>query len=326
MGVKVLITGGAGFIGHSVAVLLKEHGYDVLVFDNLKRASSLALERLRAHSIPVFEGDVLNAKALRAAVKGVDVVVHAAAHISVEESVGKPALYFKNNVVGTANVADACLRGGLKPLVYLSSAAVYGDPAAPPISESHPTSPISPYGQTKLMGEEAVKFYSQQGLKYAILRLFNVYGQGQSSAYAGVITRFIERVCSGKPPIIYGDGSQTRDFIHVYDVARAMELCIDKNVENETFNIASGKPTTINGLAELIIKLAKQDLKPIYAKQRQGDIKHSHADITKAEKLLGFKPEISLEKGLSMLLDSMQHISINVLGNTKLKEGRLIER
>jgi len=301
--VKVLITGGAGFIGHNVALFLKEHGYDVLVLDNLRRASDLALDRLNAYSIPVFEADVLNAKELRAAVKGVDAVVHAAAYISVEESMKKPAMYFRNNVAGTANVADVCLREGVKFLVYISSAAVYGEPVALPVTESHLTNPISPYGLTKLMGEEVVKFYSQRGLKYVILRLFNAYGRGQSGSYAGVITRFVERVRAGKPPIIYGDGSQTRDFLHVRDVARAIEQCMERGVENETFNIASGKPTTIKELAELIVKLTKQDLKPIYAKPRQGDIKHSHADISKAEELLGFKPEISLEEGLSELLD-----------------------
>ena len=297
------MTGGAGFIGHNVAMFLKERGYEVFVLDNLKRAADFALKRLDMCSIPVLKGDVLNAKALKAAVKGVDVVVHAAAYINVEESVRKPAMYFENNVAGTANVADACLRGGVRLLVYLSSAAVYGDPVVLPISESYPTRPISPYGLTKLMGEEAVKFYSQRGLKYAVLRLFNVYGQWQSSAYAGVITRFIERTHAGKPPIIYGDGLQTRDFIHVYDVARAVQRCIEKGVENETFNIASGKPITVNGLADLIIKLANQNLKPLYVKPRSGDVKHSHADITRAEKLLGFKPEISLENGLRELLD-----------------------
>jgi UDP-glucose 4-epimerase len=308
MRVKVLVTGGAGFIGHNAAMFLKERGYEVFVLDNLKRAADFALKRLEMCNIPVLKGDVLNAKALKAAVKGVDVVVHAAAFINVEESVRKPAMYFKNNVAGTASVADACLRGGVRLLIYLSSAAVYGDPVALPINESHPTRPISPYGLTKLMGEEAVRFYSQRGLKYAVLRLFNVYGLGQTGAYAGVITRFVGRVCAGKPPIIYGDGMQTRDFIHVRDVARAVGLCMESGVRNETFNIASGKPTTISGLAELIMKMANLHLKPVHARRRQVDIKHSYADITKAERILGFKPQISFENGLSELLRSMQHL------------------
>ncbi|MBC7130043.1 NAD-dependent epimerase/dehydratase family protein [Candidatus Bathyarchaeota archaeon] len=298
---KVLVTGGAGFIGHNTAIFLKNHGYEVAAFDNLKRATKFALERLSIHHVPLIKGDTLSAKALKNALAGVDVVVHAAAYISVEESTRKPALYFRNNVAGTANVADACLRKGIK-LIYISSAAVYGNPVALPISETHPTKPISPYGLTKLMGEQAVKFYAEQGLKYAILRLFNVYGPGQSSAYAGVITRFIENLSKNKPPTIHGDGQQTRDFIHVYDVAEAIKLAMEKSVENETINIASGKPTTIKELAQLTITQANPNLKPVYAKPRPGDIKHSHADTSKAERLLGFKPKINLEQGLKELL------------------------
>lgn len=298
---KVLVTGGAGFIGHNTAIFLKNQGYEVAAFDNLKRAAGFALERLSMHHVPLVRGDVLGAEAVKNALAGVDVVVHAAAYISVEESVKKPALYFRNNVAGTANLASACLRKGIK-LIYISSAAVYGDPATLPISESHPANPISPYGLTKLMGEQAVKFYAGQGLKYAILRLFNVYGPGQSSAYAGVITRFAERLSGNKPPIICGDGQQTRDFIHVYDVAEAIKLTVEKGLENETLNIASGKPITIMELAQLAIKTADLNLKPIFAKPRPGDIKHSYADISKAERLLGFKPRISLEQGLKELL------------------------
>ncbi|MEM2593500.1 MAG: NAD-dependent epimerase/dehydratase family protein [Candidatus Bathyarchaeia archaeon] len=298
---RVLVTGGAGFIGHNAAVYLKSQGYEVVAFDNLKRATEFAIERLKVHDVPILKGDILSSRALEKALSGVDVVVHAAAYISVKESLRKPALYFRNNVAGTANVAYACLRRGVK-LLYISSAAVYGNPAHLPISESQPANPTSPYGLTKLMGEEVVKFYARQGLKYAILRLFNVYGPGQSSTYAGVITRFIERVGVNKPPIIYGDGYQTRDFIHVYDVAEAIKLSIEGGLENETLNIASGKPVTIKDLAELIIKHVNQNLKPIFAKPRPGEIKHSHADISKAKRLLGFNPKINLEQGLIELL------------------------
>jgi len=298
----VLITGGAGFIGHNTALFLRDRGVDVTVFDNLKRATNFSLKRLRIHGVELISGDVLDTEVLHRAVKGVDVVVHAAAYISAVESIRKPALYFVNNVAGTAAVAAASLRGGVGLLVYLSSAAVYGNPAVLPISESHPTRPVSPYGLTKLMGEDAIKFYAGKGLDYVILRLFNVYGPVQSGAYAGVITRFMENVCRGKPPIIHGHGEQTRDFIHVYDVARSVWLCMERGVRNETINIGSGKPTTIRELAELIIRLADLGLEPIFVKARPGDIRHSHADIRRAEKLLGFKPEISLEKGLKELL------------------------
>lgn len=299
---RVLVTGGAGFIGHNVAIYLKSHGYNVVALDNLRRATQFACERLNVHNVPLIRGDVLNVGSLRSALNGVDVVVHAAAYISVKESMRKPALYFKNNVAGTVNVAYACLSRGVRHLIYISSAAVYGDPIILPISETHPTNPISPYGLSKLMGEEAVKFYGKRGLKYAILRLFNVYGPGQSSTYAGVISRFVQRLREGKPLIIYGDGEQMRDFIHVYDVAEAIKLTIEEKIENEIINIATGRPTTIKDLADLLIKLAKQNLKPTFTKPRLGDIMHSYADISKARSLLGFEPKISIEQGITQCL------------------------
>lgn len=299
---RVLITGGAGFIGHSVAIHLKSRSYDVAVLDNLRRASGYAIERLKECRIPLAKGDVLSAEMLRRVLASVDVVVHAAAYISVEESVQRPALYIKNNVAGTASVAAACLQQGVKLLVYISSAAVYGNPVALPIDEFHPTNPISPYGLSKLMGEEVVRFYAQQGLRYVILRLFNVYGPGQSSPYAGVVTHFIKRVCRGEPPIVYGDGRQTRDFIHVSDVAEAVRLTIERGIENEVLNIGTGRPTSIRELAELVIKLANPSLKPIFTRPRPGDIEDSYADISKAKRLLGFEPRVSLEQGLRELL------------------------
>ncbi|MCX8170011.1 MAG: GDP-mannose 4,6-dehydratase, partial [Candidatus Methanomethyliaceae archaeon] len=232
---------------------------------------------------------------------GIDIVIHAAAYISVSESMRKPLMYFKNNVLGTLNVVNSCIDKKVK-LIFLSSASVYGEPLFLPISESHPTNPISTYALTKLMGEEIIKFYFKRG--FVILRLFNVYGPGQSSTYAGVITKFIERIKNNKPPIIYGDGLQTRDFIHVYDVAQAIKLCIEKGIENEIINIATGRPISIRDLSELIIKLSGSSHKPIFTRPRAGDIKHSYADITKAERLLGFKPRISIEEGLKELLSS----------------------
>jgi len=231
--------------------------------------------------------------------------VHAAAYVSVCESMRKPALYFRNNVEGTANVAKACLDSGVKLMIYLSSAAVYGEPVSLPISETHPTNPTSPYGLSKLMGEELVRFYSKYGLKHVILRLFNVYGLGQSKAYAGVVTRFIERAVKGLPPIIYGDGEQTRDFIHVRDVSEAVEQILEKGVVNETFNVGSGIPTKIKDLAELVMNIVKLNREPIYRKPRVGDIKHSYADISKAENLIDFKPKVNLNEGLKELIESI---------------------
>ncbi|MEM2293940.1 MAG: GDP-mannose 4,6-dehydratase [Candidatus Bathyarchaeia archaeon] len=301
---KVLITGGAGFIGHNVAIFLRDFGFDVAVFDNLKRSAEFSVKRLAERNIPLIKGDVLNAHTLNEALRDVDVVIHAAAYINVKESFKRPTLYLKNNVIGTASVAEACLNKGVKLLIYLSSAAVYGEPISTPISETHPTNPISPYGLSKMMGEEVVKFYSKYGLKHVILRLFNVYGPRQSKAYAGVITRFIERAVEGFQPIIYGDGEQTRDFVHVKDVSEAIKQTMERDVVNETFNIGSGAPTKIKELANLVINLANLKCKPVYRHPRAGDIKHSYADISKAKRLLGFRPKVSLKEGLKELIEA----------------------
>ncbi|MEM2742014.1 MAG: NAD-dependent epimerase/dehydratase family protein [Nitrososphaeria archaeon] len=300
---KILVTGGAGFIGHNVAIVLKNHGFEVVVLDSLERASEQAINRLKAAGVPIIKGNILNDTAVRNALVGVKVVVHAAAYISVEESLQKPAQYFRNNVAATANIAKNCLDKNVELIIYVSSAAVYGEPKHLPINEMHPTNPTSPYGLSKLMGEEVVKFYGGQGLNYVILRLFNVYGLGQTGAYAGVITNFIENAKNGKPPIIYGDGQQTRDFIHVADVAEAIKRAIEKPPTGQTINIATGKPTTIKELAELIIKLSRLNLKPIFAEPRPRDIKHSCADIALAKRLLGFEPKITLEEGLKSLME-----------------------
>lgn len=296
---RVLVTGGAGFIGGHVAVFLSEKGYEVTALDNLERPSRSSLERLREAGVPLLVSDLRE----EASCSGFDVVVHAAAYIDVAESVEKPAEYFENNVVATAKLAKACAESGVKLFVFLSSAAVYGEPAYLPVREDHPARPISPYGLSKLAAEQVLELFNRvYGLSYLTFRLFNVYGPGQSAAYAGVIAKFVERAARGLPPVIFGDGEQTRDFIHVRDVARALLRALEREVKNEVFNIASGKPTSILELARLVLKLAGLRAEPVFEKPRPGDIKHSYADITKARQLLGFQPAVSLEEGLSELL------------------------
>lgn len=302
LGMKVLVTGGAGFIGHNIAIRLKEKGFRVQVMDSLERSTELAVKRLREANIPVTKAEVKNFEEIKNVLNGVDVVVHAAAYIDVAESMEKPLLYLDNNVLGTAHIVKASLDAGIRLFVYLSSAAVYGNPVKLPVDEDHPVIPLSPYGLSKLMGEDAVRFFSRYGLKHVILRLFNVYGPGQKAEYAGVITRFLERASEKLPPLIYGDGEQTRDFIHVEDVAGAVELAIKTSHVNEIFNIGSGDPVKIRDLAKLVMRLFKIKGEPIYGEKRIGDIEHSCADISKAKSLLGFKPRIGLEEGLAKLV------------------------
>ncbi|MEM0464157.1 MAG: NAD-dependent epimerase/dehydratase family protein [Pyrobaculum sp.] len=292
---KVVITGGAGFIGSHVAAHLKTRGFDVVAVDSLERASGV--ERLKAAEVPLVIADLRHDELPRG-----DAVVHAAAYISVEESWEKPYEYMWNNAAVTAKVGKEALRMGAY-LVYLSSAAVYGDPLYVPIDEEHPTRPTSPYGLSKLAGEEALALLQRAGLKYAAARLFNVYGPGQTGPYAGVITKFIERARAGLPPVIFGTGDQTRDFVHVLDVARFVETLVEKGAQG-VFNVGTGRAVSIKELARVVMKLAGIGGGPIYASPRPGDIAHSVANIKKARSL-GWEPKITLEEGLAQLWDSV---------------------
>ncbi len=304
---KVLITGGAGFIGHHTAIYLKSLGYDVICLDNLSRSSDEALRVLRSENIKLLVGDVTNYKQLDSVVSSAspDVIVHAAALISVEESMERPEEYVNNNVIGTLNVVRSAARHRISRLIYVSSAAVYGDPIKLPIDENHPTSPKSPYGLSKLFGEEVVKLYCRAyDLSSITLRLFNVYGPRQQlSQYSGVILKFIRSVRENLPLTIYGSGEQSRDFIHVIDVCRAVELSMMSPYVNEVYNVGSGKPISINELANLILNISGCKVGTVYMPPRSGDIIHSYADMSKANAYLGFKPTITIEEGIKELLE-----------------------
>jgi UDP-glucose 4-epimerase len=286
--VRVVVTGGAGFIGSHVAAYLAERGFRVVAVDNLKRAS--AVRRLEEVGVPLVVGDVRHVDLPPA-----DAVVHAAAYISVEESWERPYDYMWNNAAATARVAKRCAETGAR-LVYISSAAVYGEPQRLPIDESHPTRPLSPYGLSKLAGEQITQMLAPGA---AILRLFNVYGPGQTGPYAGVVSKFIERAKRGLPPVIYGDGTQTRDFVHVADVARFVEVVLDRGAAG-VYNVGTGRAASIRELAAIVMRLAGLNGEPLYAPPRPGDIKHSVADVTKA-RALGWEPRVPLEEGLRRL-------------------------
>jgi len=298
---RVLVTGGAGFIGSHLIKALVKAGHQVRVLDNLSTGSIENLADM-LNAIEFVRGDVRDYGAVEYTVRGVDAVVHLAALIDVAESVEKPDLYFDVNIRGTYNVAKA-LRN-IDTFVFTSSSAVYGEPIKVPIPEDHPLMPKSPYAASKVSGEAFVQaFANQYGFRPVILRLFNVYGPKQSRAYAGVIIEFIGRVSRGEPPIIFGDGEQTRDFVHVSDVVEAIMLSLRSKGARGVFNIGSGEGVTINHLARLILKLmGKEDLKPIYAPPRPGDIRHSIADVSRARKELRFKPKVGLEVGIKELI------------------------
>ncbi|MCS7108460.1 MAG: SDR family NAD(P)-dependent oxidoreductase [Sulfolobales archaeon] len=303
---RILITGGAGFIGHYLATYLTTLGHDVTCLDNLSRASKDAVDILRNNGIELIVSDVTDFNSLSAAVGLVrpDVIVHAAALISVEESLEKPKEYFEVNFMGTLNVVRAMERFNVSRIIYVSSAAVYGNPVKLPINEDHPTNPRSPYGLSKLFGEGVVKLFSQlNNFEHIILRLFNVYGPRQKlTHYSGVIVKFVHNVMNDLPLTIYGDGEQTRDFIHVIDVCRAVELSLTTKHFNEIYNVGSGVPTSIKELANMVQSIKKSKAGIVYEPPRAGDILHSYADISKATKLLGFRPSINIVDGIKELL------------------------
>ncbi|MGD0644417.1 MAG: SDR family NAD(P)-dependent oxidoreductase [Candidatus Bathyarchaeia archaeon] len=310
---RVLVTGGAGFIGSHLVDRLVNVGYEVRVVDDLSagRLDNIAVP-LSGGGVDFVRGDVRDVSLVSKCVEGVDVVVHLAALTSVPFSVLHPDLVFDVNLVGTLNLLRACADVGVGRFVFVSSCAVCGDPEFLPVREEHRTDPISPYAESKLLGERyCLGFGERRLLGSVVLRFFNVYGPRQGmNDYSGVITRFINRVKQGEPLVVYGDGSQTRDFVSVYDVVDAVLASMrSSEAEGQVFNVGSGKPTSINELAKTILALAGVDLMIRYEKPRAGDIKDSYADISKAKKLLGYAPHVCLRDGLWALLEEKKVVS-----------------
>jgi len=297
-GKRVLVTGGAGFIGSHLVDRLANEGCRVVVLDDL---SSGSLENIRGHldsgKVRFIEGDVRGSEAVEEAMKGADLVCHSAAVVSVPYSMREPLLTHEVNATGTLNLLIASRNHEVERFVYLSTCAVYGEPEYLPVDEAHPTNPVSPYAASKLAAEHyCMAFQQAYGLKTVILRPFNVYGPRQND---GVVAEFVQRVKKGDPPIIYGNGGQTRDFVYVWDAVDAIVLALKHDgIVGKVFNLGTGKATTVNELAGLLLRIFGKDLKPKREEPRIGDVKQSCADIDKAEKELGYKPRFSLEKAL----------------------------
>jgi UDP-glucose 4-epimerase len=302
---RVLVTGATGFIGSHLCLRLLDLGMEVHGLDDLSRGSLKRAKILKNSGMSLHKADVRDWATVHEVLHEVkpDAVIHLAALISVEESIRMPELYMEVNAEGTRNIVRAASNVGSGRLIYASSAAVYGNPIRLPITEDHPTSPLSPYGLSKLMGERYVtsEFIGRE--KPVILRIFNVYGPGQNPEYAGVITKFMERLSQGDPPIIFGDGEQTRDFIHVDDVVEAFIRSLDTPLnETAVLNVGSGRPFKIIELARMMIRLYGLNVEPIHVPPRPGDVRGSYADISLAKRLLGWNPKISLEEGLRRLI------------------------
>ncbi|HCD08834.1 MAG TPA: UDP-glucose 4-epimerase [Thermoanaerobacter sp.] len=293
---KVLVTGGAGFIGSHVVDLLIENGYEVIIVDNF----STGKEEFINKKAIFYKKDITDENLCEIFKKEKpDYVIHQAAQIEVQKSIDNPVFDAKVNILGTVYLLECCRKSGVKKVIYASSAAVYGNPEYLPIDEKHKVNPISYYGISKHTPEHYFEVYRQlYGLKYTILRYANVYGIRQDpKGEGGVISIFIDKMLKGERPIIFGDGNQTRDFVYVKDVAKANLLALERG-DNEVVNISTNKPTSINELVEIMNKIMNTSLKPIYAEPRKGDIIHSYLDNKKALDVLGWKPEYSLEEGL----------------------------
>jgi UDP-glucose 4-epimerase len=302
----VLVTGGAGFIGSHVVDGLLAAGYECRVIDDLSTGRFTNIrEHVKEGSVGFFEGDIRDAEAVGKSMHDASAVVHLAAVTSVPFSVEHPDLTRDINVRGTVTLLDSCVKSGIEKLVLVSSCSVYGQPDYLPIDENHRTCPCSPYAGSKLVAEEECeRFREKYGLDLTVLRLFNVYGPRQGwSPYSAVIAQFVDRVRHRMPLVIFGDGSQTRDFVHVSDVAGVVQRALESHgTEGGFFNIGSGKPTTINDLAKTVLVLAGGDSGVVHEKARIGDVEHSHADISKADKILGYRPKVGLEDGLRTVL------------------------
>ncbi len=307
---KIVVTGGAGFIGSNLAESLAEEN-EVKIIDDFSTGKKDNVSDL---PVELIEGRITNLDLLKEIFEGADYIFHQAALPSVDRSIKDPISSNEVNVDGTLKVLIAARDAGVKKVVYASSSSTYGDTPTLPKKEDMEPNPLSPYAITKLTGEYYCTIFDHiYGLPTVSLRYFNVYGprQDPSSEYAAVIPRFINRVLNNKPPVIYGDGKQTRDFTFIKDVVRANILSSESGKARGMINVAGGKRITINELAEKIIDLTgkkekvkvKEKLKPIYTEPRPGDIRHSLADISKAKKMLGYEPRWSLDDGLDLTVD-----------------------
>jgi len=294
---KVLVTGGAGFIGKYLVRSLSEKDYVVTIFDNFSNSTKDSISSLVDIGAKVLEGDITKPLEIQNAVKDQNIVIHLAAKISVNDSIKNPSETFRVNVDGTKNVLAACEKNHVKKLIVSSSAAVYGE-GSPDVklTEESKTNPISPYGESKVRMEQEIKqFVLEHKMDCVILRFFNIYGIGQSPEYAGVITKFMERITQEKPLEIFGDGLQTRDFVAIDDVINSIHNAIQTS-KSGTYNIASGRTVTIKDLAELMVSFSGKKLEIQHIAALQGDIRNSQADISLAKKDLGYSPKFELDR------------------------------
>ena len=292
---KFVVTGGAGFVGNNIVRHLLKQNHTPIVIDNLYRGK---IERISSLGVEFHKVDIRDFEQIRNIIKNSDGIFHEAALTDVQESFTKQQEYNDVNVKGTENIFKIAKEFGLK-VIYASSSSIYGNPKKIPIGENSERNPINPYGKTKLDDELLAEKYSKDNASIIGLRYFNIYGKGQTGSYAGVITKFINRLKEKKSPIIFGSGTQLRDFIFVEDVALANIAAMQSNVKNGFFNIGTGIATSIQQLAEIMIEISGLELEPQYEKALDGDVQSSQADTSVTESILKWKYSTELKKGLS---------------------------
>ena len=307
---NVLVTGGAGFIGSHLVPQLLELGYSVIVLDNLSNGKLENLNSVLDHPKFMFKRGDINDKTIQNEVfNGIDSIIHLAALIDISASVADPTKNHEINVNGTFNMLQAAIKNKVKKFVFASSTAVYGDVKTLPVQENIALNPISPYAASKVAGEAyCCAFANCFGLETVALRFFNIYGlRSGNSPYSGVITKFLQKIINGEALTIDGDGEQTRDFIHVNDIVKAVILALErKGLRGEVFNVCTGVPTSVNELAAALKAVTGKNPDVKYGPERLGDIKSSYGDPSEAAEKLGFRASTDLPKGLQILFEEFK--------------------
>jgi UDP-glucose 4-epimerase len=301
---KILVTGGMGFIGTHLIKSLDRNKFEISILDN--REEFLDLFKTQ-ENISIINADIQDYESIHNLVRGFDTIIHLAAKISVSESITNPELIHNVNVTGTLNLLRSCVKNNIKNFIAASSASVYGASIDQPLTEKSETIPMSPYGASKLAMEYYMKSFAHSFEMNCIsLRFFNIYGNGQSSVYGGVIKKFQDKINQNQSLEIFGDGVNSRDFVHIDDVVNSINLSIKhiKNKKGTVYNIGSGYATSINDIANMMLKISQKNLQIIKNPGMKGDISHSLPSIDLAKNELGYVPKVKLEKGLEDLLSN----------------------
>ena len=308
---NVLVTGGAGFIGSHLTEALLQEGHRVRVLDDFStgKRENLIFDK-KYPSLEIIEGDIRHLAICQKAMKGIEYVFHQAALPSVQRSVEDPLGSNAVNGGGTLNILFAAREEKAKRVIYASSSSIYGDTPTLPKHEEMPSHPLSPYALQKYIGEQYCRlFYQLYGLETVSLRYFNIFGpkQDPNSIYSAVIPKFIEALLQGSPPIIFGDGEQSRDFTYIENVVQANLLAMSaEHLHGEAINIACAERTSLNQLVNVLRKILGSKLSPVYEEPRKGDVRHSLADIRKGKEILNYEPKVGVELGLRKTVEFFQ--------------------